>query len=237
MPRCPSIADIGTATGRFLCQIAENYPQADLRGFDISADLFPDPRSLPSNIRLSTMDVKQPPPREEHSRYDVVHVRLLIAAMNPGEWELAVGHLQKLLKPGGVLQWEENDFVHTGYHRNQVGTTMAACQFMSSLFREALIERFSHGWNELPQIMESADFVSVKKDVVSSDRIAETRKELTINGMIVIFAWARMMTARGMAGCRRLDELATLEKQAFDDIGSGAYVRYDVHIALGFKIM
>ncbi len=231
----PSIADVGTGTGRFLCQLAESYPEATLQGFDISSDLFPAPETLPSNVKLGLMDVKQPPPSEEHGRYDVVHVRLLVAAMNPEDWEVAVRYLSKLLKPGGALQWEENDFTNVRYYRGGIDSPVAASQFMSNLFRDALFERFSHGWNTLPQIMEDAGLVGTEKDVVSSDRIAETRAVLAGNGMVALFGWARMMAGRGVPGSRKLDELKQLEGRAFDEIKSGCYVRYDVHIALAFK--
>lgn len=39
--------------------------------------------------------------------YDIVHVRLLTAAMDSGDWDPAVRNLTHLSKPGGTLQWEE----------------------------------------------------------------------------------------------------------------------------------
>ena len=74
----PTIADIGTGTRLFLLQLAELYPRATLRGFDISRELFPAQERLPANVELHVMDVKTPPSPAEHNRYDV-HIRLLTA--------------------------------------------------------------------------------------------------------------------------------------------------------------
>lgn len=49
--------------------------------------------------------MKKPFPAEIHGKYDLVHVRMLVAAMLPEEWEPAVRNLTQLLKPGGFLQW------------------------------------------------------------------------------------------------------------------------------------
>lgn len=211
------------------------YPQATLRGFDISQELFPVPESLPSNVELGIMDVKQPPPPEEHNRYDVVHVRLLTAAMNPPDWDVVVRNLNRLLKPGGALQWEECNFAHGRHLRGPIDSSVSAARFMGSLFREGLKEQLSYGWNTLPQIMGNAGLVRVDEDIVSSDRVIETREALTTNGMVAVFNWAKLMSQRGRHGCCTMDELKKLEDQAFKDIKSGCYVRFDVYIALGFK--
>lgn len=231
----PAIADIGTGTGSFLLQLARVYPKATLRGFDISQDLFPAPESLPSNVELGLMDVKQPPPSKEHNRYDLVHVRLLTAAMNPTDWEPAVRNLIQLLKPGGALQWEECDFTQCPYRRGRLDSSVSAARFMSTQFRMALMEKFSSGWSTLPQIMGSIGLLHVDDDIVSSDRVVETREAITTNGMVAIFLWAKLMSKRGAPGSLQIDELNKLEVQAARDIKSGCYVSYDVHIALGFK--
>lgn len=235
LPGSPAIADIGTGTGVFLLQLAKLYPEATLRGFDISPELYPAPESLPSNVQLGIMDVKQPPPPEEHNRYDVVHVRLLTAAMNPTDWDSAVRNLTRLLKPGGALQWEECDFTQSPYRRGRMDSSVSAARFISSKFREALMEKFSSGWSTLPQIMQSVGLLGVDDDIVSSDRVVETRETLTANGMIAIFLWAELMSKRGSPGSLQIDELNRLEVQVDRDIRSGCYVRYDVHVALGFK--
>ena len=181
------------------------------------------------------MDVKEPPAPEEHGQYDVVHVRLLVAGMNSTDWDVAVRNLTQLLRPGGALQWEECNFLATQYFRGKVDSSVSTARFMASLFREALKEKFSYGWNTLPGIMRNSGLLEVEEDIVSSDRIVETREAVSINGLTAIFDWARRMSTRGMPGSYPMDELKKLEDQAYEDIKSGCYVRYDVHVSLGFK--
>ncbi len=229
------VADIGTGTGLFLTELAKAYPKATLRGFDISQELFPAPANLPCNVELSIMDFKQPPPLSEHSRYDVVHVRLLTAAMNPVDWDVAVRNLIQLLKPGGALQWEECNFADGRHFRGKLGCSVSAARLVGSLMRESLREKFSYGWSTLPTLMEGAGLVRVDEDIVSSDRVVETREALTANGMVASFNWAKLMSNRGLLDSYPMDKLHELEDQAHKDVRSGCYVRFDIHIALGFK--
>ncbi|KAI0185625.1 S-adenosyl-L-methionine-dependent methyltransferase [Xylaria flabelliformis] len=237
LPATPRIADIGTGTGRFLLRLHTLYPNAILDGSDISSALYPPKEMLPSNVSLTVLDAKQPLPEDLHGQYDLVHVRLLVAAMLPGDWDTVVRNLCLLLKPGGHLQWEECDFVGSKYLREKVDSTVEAARFMGYAFRDALRERFEHGWSTLPKSMTNAGLTSVVSDVVSSDRLPETRDKLTITGMQAIFSWARLMTQRGVKGSLSGEELNSLEEKAYKDIASGCYVRYDIYVACGQKCL
>ncbi len=234
LPESPVIADIGTGTGIFLSHLAKVYSKATLRGFDISPDLFPAPESLPFNVELGIMNIKEPPPSEEHNRYDVVHVRLLTVAMNPTDWDLAVRNVTRLLKPGGALQWVEGKFSDMQYLRGTMDLSVSATRLMISHFQKTLMERISSGWNMLPQIMRSAGFLAVDEDVVSSDRVVETRQALTANVTGAAILYARLRVKLGAADALHEDELKRLEDQVSKDINSGSYARFDLHIAVGF---
>lgn len=231
----PAIADVGTGTGLFLSQIAQQFPTATLCGFDISSELFPATGALPTNMELKVMDVKRPPPIAKRNRFDLVHVRLLTAAMTASDWEMAVPNIVLLLKPGGALQWEEGNFANARHLRGPIDSTVSAARLMGTLFRDSLKGNFSHGWNTLPQIMRASALVNVEEDIVSSDRIPETRRSLTANGMRAIFAWARNRANADKAGPLSMDNLQELEAQAKRDIESGCYVRFDIHVVIGFR--
>ncbi|PYI08853.1 LaeA-like methyltransferase [Aspergillus sclerotiicarbonarius CBS 121057] len=105
-----SVADIATGTGIWLEDVSQfldtPHIQRYYHGFDISSDQFPD---NPGSIHLSVHDLTDPFPREHWNRYDLVHVRLLVAALEEYEYRAAITNIYNILKPGGYLQWEEID--------------------------------------------------------------------------------------------------------------------------------
>ncbi|KAJ5124451.1 S-adenosyl-L-methionine-dependent methyltransferase [Penicillium bovifimosum] len=97
------IADIGTGTGIWLHDLSRQFPNAQFHGFDISEEQYPAPGFLPSNVRLSYLDILKEIPSEYVGKYDVVHARLLVQVVNQ-----AGGDPRPQCKePGGYLQWEE----------------------------------------------------------------------------------------------------------------------------------
>lgn len=216
-------------------QLAELYPEASLHGFDISPALYPPKETLPSNVHLGIMDIRNPPPVSEHSKFDVVHISLIAAGLTPSEWEPVVHNVTQLLKPGGAIQWAECDWAATQHLRSEVNSSVQTYRSMGTKFREAFKNQFSRGWNTLPQMYQAAGLKQIQQDIVSSDRLAETRKPLSRNGIQAIFGWAKLVSARNAPGALSLDEIARLEKEAERDIESGCYARFDIYIALGFK--
>lgn len=232
LPPNARIADVATGTGIYLKQLAESWPEATLDGYDISAMQYPETASLASNIKLKLLDVKKPIPPELEGTYDLVHVRLLSAAMLAPDWNLVVNNLVKLLKPGGALQWEECNFLAATQVRGRVESTYSAIQKIEELLLDAFREHFEVGYKILPKEMADAGLVNVQHDVVSSDRVPEARAAFTKNSMIVCFGWARSGKDSVPLSAAEIDEL---ERQSYKDIESGGYVRYDIHTTFGFR--
>jgi hypothetical protein len=80
--------------------------------------------------------------------------------------------------------------------------------------------------------MTDSGLVNVQHDVVSSDRDPETRAGFTKNSMVACFGWARSGKDPVPLSPAEIDEL---EHQAYKDIESGGYVRYDIHTTVGFR--
>ncbi|KAK9422881.1 putative Methyltransferase domain-containing protein [Seiridium unicorne] len=231
LPSSPHVADVGTGTGAFLRHLQGVYPNAVLQGFDISTALFP--KSELPGIALTTWDVKEPVSQDQYGKYDLVHARLLAAAMQADEWAPAVRNVSKLLKPGGWLQWEECDFASVKHLRGGEGSHVETARRLGRAFRKGLLDRFEHGWNTLPDDMREAGLTSVVVDFVSSDRVPETRERMTANGMRAVLAWAKLMTARGAPASLHGVDLQKAERDAYEDIRSGCYVRFDIYVASG----
>ncbi|ROV86946.1 hypothetical protein VMCG_10773 [Cytospora schulzeri] len=214
LPSNPRVADIGTGTGHFLQCLQKLYPDAILDGYDVSSAMYPD--KTPANVSLKVLDMKKPVPEELHGKYDLVHARMMVAAVLPGEWTSIVSNLAQLIRPGGWIQWEECDFLSSKYLRGEKLETSRVDTVVetSHKWREEMRERFQCGWSTLPADMRAAGLLFTESDCVSSDRLPETRKKTGMNGMAAIFAWLRMMSAKGVPGSMSTDDLAQAQKRA-----------------------
>ncbi|KAF2634687.1 hypothetical protein P280DRAFT_463175 [Massarina eburnea CBS 473.64] len=231
--RTARVADVATGTAMFLTSLSTEYPEASLFGYDISPALFP-PNGVPKNVQLDILDIKKPIPDNLRGTFDFVHIRLLIAAVEPSEWPSVVSNTASLLKPGGKLQWEEIDFFTSNYLRSKPQSTTNTAQ--KCLFKMTKnVDRFRAGFNTLAENMEKAGLGEVITDLVSNDRVPETRESLARNGIEVIMGFHGRMHEIGAPGAWSRAELEELEKGFEKDLESGAYVRYDIHIAIGTK--
>ncbi|PVH74335.1 hypothetical protein DL98DRAFT_575679 [Cadophora sp. DSE1049] len=110
------VADIATGTGIWLEDLSTILSKNPLSGskprqyvgFDISRDFFPS--SHDSNFSYVQHNVLRSFPDEHLGKYDLVHVRLLIAALKEDEIPIALENVLELLAPGGYIQWDEWDF-------------------------------------------------------------------------------------------------------------------------------
>ncbi|PSR76876.1 S-adenosyl-L-methionine-dependent methyltransferase [Coniella lustricola] len=234
LPAKPRVADVATGSGYFLGCVQKLYPDAQLDGFDISPALFP--QDVSANTTFRVLDIKQPIPEDLKGQYDLVHVRLLVAAMLPSDWPPVVRNAISLLRPGGWIQWEEGNFVNASYYPGASGSSRTvSARRAGTMFNRALLTRFSTGWNILPDEMRTVGLENVVAEFVSSDRLPETRTALTVNSLIAIFAWMRKMTDQKLPGALDKKDLETLITETYKDVDAGCYVRYDIHIAAGRK--
>lgn len=63
-------------------------------GFDISPDQFP---ADSGQIQFSVHDITKPFPKEYLNRYDLVHVRLLVAAIDESDYQAVIANVQSIL--------------------------------------------------------------------------------------------------------------------------------------------
>jgi hypothetical protein len=64
-------------------------------------------------VNLRTWNALDDVPSELVGQYDLVHVRLLVLAVDNSDPRPMLRNLIKMLKPGGYLQWDELDFPGT----------------------------------------------------------------------------------------------------------------------------
>lgn len=109
--------------------VAEEYPNAQVVGLDISDDQFPPGWTVPKNLSLEVCNILDPLPEKFKGSFDIVHVRLLAGGLDGVEvFRKAIDQFAQLLsmgialcrtveddindtpEPGGYLQWNEAHF-------------------------------------------------------------------------------------------------------------------------------
>ena len=226
----PRIADIGCGTGSYLVELARQLPKAsEFDGFDITSTQFT--KHPPSNVRLHVADAKRTYPAQFHGQFDVVHVRLLVGGLDKGDWKIATLNALQLLKHGGAVQWEEANFPGGEYVRGgDASTSAATMRLVLGTLKDKMMFRFAYGWSTLPGVFQQLGMVGIQKDVISSDRLPETRRALA-----QVSAEGGMQWARHFAGIWSAQELDSIQPTLDAEIAAGAYSRYDIHVAVGFK--
>ncbi|KAI0409958.1 hypothetical protein F4802DRAFT_542804 [Xylaria palmicola] len=104
----PRVCEVATGSAIWLRDLAGTLPaSAELVGLDYDTSKFPEPASLPPNVRLGFGDAYAPFPEALRGRFDVVHLRHFILATKKDHGVPLVRNLLTLLRPGGWLVWAE----------------------------------------------------------------------------------------------------------------------------------
>lgn len=237
LPTPARIADVGTGTGIFLTDLASRLPAAcRFEGFDISDAQFPPRQSLPSNVSLGILDAKQPFPNHMHGAIDLVCLRLLVAAVEKYEWEGMVKNVLQLIKPGGAIQWVEAD--HSEMFLHPIKATPSAStdrlrKWGDKICYESMGDRLKYGWSTLPAIFRKLGLEDVTSDMIPSDFDPETRQAGTDVQIAVCRSIARH--PRYIEHHRGLEAVDRMIADMKADQASGAYLRWSIHVAVGFK--
>jgi len=119
LPKKACVAGIGPGTCIWLLDVARELgPDGDLDWLQNDVSQAPHITSLPANVHKPLneykykWDISRPAPWFLLGRYDYVHVRLLVPVVQNRDPRVVLRNLLSLLKPGGYLQWDEQDVVH-----------------------------------------------------------------------------------------------------------------------------
>jgi hypothetical protein len=185
---------------------------------------------VPANIQFHVADAKKPFSSEFHEKFDVVHLRLLIASMNGDDWKTVTHNVCMLLKPGGAIQWTEGNFMQLYPALRGSQDLRSTASRLSTYVRTwldlpgfAWWERLapsSSGWSSLPRIFRDLGFQDAEDNVVSSDRLGEEGRR--IGTEVEMGAYASSFQIAGMSE----GEIEAIRKPAEADAANGAYVRW-----------
>lgn len=105
-----NILDVGTGTGRWAMEVANQFPQASVIGLDIIPPPADNTVSLghgldrrPDNYAYVQGNVLDGLPFPDET-FDFVHQRLLVAAIPEERWPSVIGELVRVTRPGGWVE-------------------------------------------------------------------------------------------------------------------------------------
>ncbi|UNI15342.1 hypothetical protein JDV02_001882 [Purpureocillium takamizusanense] len=91
------ILDVGAGTGIWAMEVGDQYPSAEVRGYDLSPI---QPQHVPPNVDFFVDDVEKE--WFESAEYDFVHLRNLLGSI--ANWPQLVRQIYENLKPGGWVE-------------------------------------------------------------------------------------------------------------------------------------
>ncbi|TVY35145.1 Secondary metabolism regulator [Lachnellula subtilissima] len=157
-----SVLDIGTGTGIWAIEFADEFPGAVVIGTDLSPI---QPNFVPPNVKFYVDDFEQPWDYQEVGKLDFIHWRSLSGST--GNWSKLYGQAFNNLKPGAFLEVHEYDAnVYSDEDPNfeKAPWTRSWCDTLdvsSTAFGKTLnVGRFHKQW------MEEAGFVDIEEKVV-----------------------------------------------------------------------
>lgn len=234
LPDKPRIADVATGSGIFLAEISKQLdPSSQLDGFDITSRAFPS--DLPSNVSLQVHDARTPFPEELQGKYDLVHLRLLFAVVSSSDWESIATNAIQLLKPNGAIQWTEPKSGSASVLRGEQVIDPVTLRTMQQRINNTLNERSQHGYRILPDLYKRHGLSRISQDVLSTDRIPDTREAFTRITLRGLLAWARQIAKTEKPGFWTMQELEGMETRCEEEIDAGAYIRFEIEVTIGFK--
>ncbi|KAL1922998.1 uncharacterized protein VTP21DRAFT_9374 [Calcarisporiella thermophila] len=101
-----TVLDAGCGPGSWTMEMATEFSKTMFIGIDI-ANSFPT-AIVPPNCTFRITNMVEPLPFE-NATFDFIYMRSMALAFTKEQWPLVLSELMRVLKPGGYLEWTEQD--------------------------------------------------------------------------------------------------------------------------------
>ncbi|KAF6837105.1 methyltransferase domain-containing protein [Colletotrichum plurivorum] len=151
------VLDVGTGTGIWALNFADEHPEAEVIGNDLSAVV---PGFVPPNVTFEVDDVED---EWLFSRpFDFIHSRVMTSSIN--DWPLYLRRCYENLTPGGYIELQEVD-LFLGSDDGTLKPDSALSKFCDLLYEASV--KFGRPFMRIPSLtglLEDAGFVDVTID-------------------------------------------------------------------------
>ncbi|KAK2028991.1 TAM domain methyltransferase [Colletotrichum zoysiae] len=153
------VIDIGTGTGIWAIDMADEYPEADVVGIDLSPI---QPEFVPPNVHFLVDDAESRWLYPENT-FDYVHLRNMAPSIK--KWPELFAEAYRVLKPGGWIELQEMRWVY-GCDDGTMGPDFKPVHMVAKI-KEALgqLGVDMNAAERYPKHAEDAGFVNLKHEV------------------------------------------------------------------------
>jgi len=153
------ILDIGCGTGLWAVEVADEYPQSQVQGIDISPV---QPLYVPDNCSFILENFLSGSSFHDE-KFDLIQSRCIGAGIADNKWSKYISEIWRITKPGGWLQLVEMDFIPIC----DGGEMPSALRKWTNIVSRVLEEKYeitSHAvLGRLREQLQNAGFISINQ--------------------------------------------------------------------------